>query len=89
MVGLFMPCCTSFPRTIPCPFFVGRVKRQRNPTLMLGYGYGFYVATQAIATLWLTPRSASVNIPQSNLQIKTFFRFGQGIARKNQDALSY
>ena len=41
--------------TIPCPFFVGRVKRQRNPTHLLGYGYGSYVATQAIATLWLTP----------------------------------
>ncbi|WP_271777101.1 hypothetical protein [Aphanizomenon sp. CS-733/32] len=30
------------------------VKRQRNPTkflIMLGYGYGSYVATQAIATL--------------------------------------
>jgi hypothetical protein len=37
--------------SIPCPFFVGRVKRQRNPTLMLGYRYGSYVATQAIATL--------------------------------------
>jgi hypothetical protein len=59
--------------SIPCPFFVGRVKRQRNPTLMLGYGYGFYVATQAIATLWLTPRSANVNVPHPNLQIKTFF----------------
>jgi hypothetical protein len=41
--------------SIPCPFFVGRVKRQRNPTHLLGYGYGSYVATQAIATLWLTP----------------------------------
>ena len=40
---------------IPCPFFVGQVKRQRNPTHLLGYGYGSYVATQAIATLWLTP----------------------------------
>jgi hypothetical protein len=40
-----------FILAIPCPFFVGWVKRQRNPTLMLGYGYGSYVATQAIATL--------------------------------------
>ncbi|WP_290602896.1 hypothetical protein [Anabaena sp. AL93] len=24
---------------IPCPFFVGRVKRQRNPTHLLGYGF--------------------------------------------------
>ena len=41
----------SLVATIPCPFFVGRVKRQRNPTHLLGYGYGSYVATQAIATL--------------------------------------
>ena len=25
------------PLTIPCPFFVGRVKRQRNPTHLLGF----------------------------------------------------
>jgi hypothetical protein len=36
--------------SIPCPFFVGRVKQQRNPTHLLGYGYGSHVATQAIAT---------------------------------------
>ncbi len=56
-----------FILAIPCPFFVGRVKRQRNPTLMLGYGYGSYVATQAIATL--RERTSP------NLQIKTFFDF--------------
>lgn len=32
-------------------FFVGRVKQQRNPTHLLGYGYGSHVATQAIATV--------------------------------------
>ena len=56
---------------IPCPFFVGRVKRQRNPTLMLGYGYGSYVATQAIATL----RERTSTQPTN----QDFFRFGQGI----------
>ncbi|BAZ87879.1 hypothetical protein NIES806_41110 [Dolichospermum compactum NIES-806] len=25
--------------SIPCPFFGGRVKRQRNQTHLLGYGY--------------------------------------------------
>jgi hypothetical protein len=26
-----------FPSTIPCPFLVGWVKRQRNPTHLLGF----------------------------------------------------
>ena len=64
--------------SIPCPFFVGRVKRQRNPTLMLGYGYGSYVATQAIATL----RERTSTQPPN----QDFFRFGQGIANGSTQA---
>jgi hypothetical protein len=53
-----------FPSTIPCPFLVGWVKRQRNPTHLLGF-------------MLIAPRSRSVpqgyvHVTQPNLQIKAF-----------------
>ena len=41
------------------PFFVGRVKRQRNPTHLLGF------------------------VPQSNLEIKTFFDLDKVLLSEN------
>ena len=58
------------PLTIPCPFFVGRVKRQRNPTHLLGYGYRH---TMANATLRGRERASTQPTNQD------FFQFGQGI----------
>jgi hypothetical protein len=45
---------------------------------MLGYGYGSYVATQAIATL----RERTSTQPTN----QDFFRFGQGIANGSTQA---
>jgi hypothetical protein len=68
-VNTIKPICV----TIPCAFFVGRVKRQRNPTHLLGYGYRH---TMANATLRERERTS---IQPTN---QDFFRFGQGIGVK-------